>query len=161
MLTIQGRTAECAAILAPVLPIAAAISAETPDVEYNLTPEISILFCAAETKVAAAKTSEELAAAEADFRSLIDRLEAIHRSHKEMPLVRTTLAGLYVTCPITALRKPERAIELLTTDATRGESCAMPLGQAFCELGRWQDAIAVAEPYARRLRQGRFLSFRI
>jgi hypothetical protein len=52
---------------------------------------------------------------------------------------------------VTELRRPERAVELLKDHADRGDHIRVPLCEALCLAGRWQEAVSIAGERARDL----------
>jgi serine/threonine-protein kinase len=151
LLLAAGRPTEVEPLLSRALVLAKQVTAKVPDDPWANYVLSGVLFARAEAQWALARTLEDRTAAEAAFRSWIDRMEGLCRTHSEMVDLRCSLGGAYAACPVVALRRPERAIELLKDHDGRGDYVAVPLCEAFCLAGRWQEVITIAEARARSL----------
>jgi serine/threonine-protein kinase len=151
LLLAQGRPGEVQPVLSRALVLAEQVLSEIPDNSWITHVRSDGLFFKAEARLALARSPEDHAAAESSFRAIFERMEAICGSHNEMVDLRCWLGAVYAACPVAALRRPARAIELLKDHAGRGDHVSGPLCEALCLAGRWPEAIAIAEPRARAL----------
>jgi tetratricopeptide (TPR) repeat protein len=151
LLLARGRPDEALPLLSRALAQAEQVLAQVPDDRFAIYVRSNVAWFKAAAQLTLAGTTEERAAAEAQFQALTDRLESICGSHGELADLRILLGSLYATCPVVALRRPARAIELLKEHVERGDWVVEPLCEAYCRAERWQEASAIAESRARAL----------
>jgi serine/threonine protein kinase/tetratricopeptide (TPR) repeat protein len=140
----QGQPADAVPLASRGVALAEQVVAQTPDDPWAVYVLSSALITRATTQHAIARTPEDRAAAEAAFRAWFDRTESTCHSHPEMTDLRCSLGGYYAMCPMASLRRPERSVELLKDQTSRGVFTMLPLCEALCYCGRWQRAVELA-----------------
>jgi serine/threonine protein kinase len=151
-LRIQGRTTDSLSLLSEAQTAVEGILADFPDYQLAIVLQMNLHTFVARTRLAAARTVDEKASAERAFRACTENFEAAVRAHPDMDVLQTELGSLYAGCSVPALRRPDGAIAILRPRVEHQMGASVFLGEALCRAGRWQEAEALAKPWADRLR---------